>query len=455
MVLGSAALCGSLVQTLVVPLLPSLPALLDVSPSSAAWLVTATLLSSAVTTPLLSRLGDTFGRRRMLVTALGLLTVGSALCALATSFVPLLLGRAAQGTAMAVVPLGISLAHSLPAVRRPSLAVSTISAMMGIGGAVALPLAGWTFQHFDYHVLFWATAVAAGSTVALVLLVVPRDTGAAEASRAVDVRGAFLLSGVLLGVLLPLTQGRDWGWTSPATLGTAAAALVLGPVFVLTQRRTPDPIVDVRVFATRTVLFTNLASLLTGFTLFDNFVSTVRVVQAPVETGYGLGMSPLAAGLILLPTGLVMAIVAPLGGRLIELRGPRVAMLLGLAVLFAGSLVRLVGGATATAIITGSALIGIGTALAFAAMPSLVLTASPPDQAAGAAGLNALSRSLGTTAASAVSGAVLAAMTFDVGGTPQPSAAGFTLVAALGSAAALLAVPLVLAARPAGGQRPR
>lgn len=438
--LGASALASSLVQTLVVPLMPRFPELLGVSRAATPWLITTTLLSASICTPMLAQLGDRFGRRRLLLVSLGLLAIGSLVCGLSRDLGWLLAGRTLQGGAMAIIPLGISLAHAIPSVRRPNSAVAVISAMMGIGGAIGLPAVGLMTQFFDYHAVFWSTAVVAALASIGVLLIVPPVPG--RRSGRLDFVGTVVFAAMLAALLLPLTHGGQWGWTSPVTLILAGTFLALVPIF-LAERRHPHPAVDVVALAHRPVLLTNIASLFVGFAMFENFVVTIQLVQVPTASGFGFGLSAFAASLCMLPTGLVMAGAAPWTGKLVDGRGPRTTMLLGLAALFLGGIIRLAGSDKLWLVVGSSAVIGVGIALAFAAMPALILSATPPEQSAAATGLNTLSRSIGSTFASAVSGVLLSSLTVLVAGQSQPAQLGFTVLSASGAGAPLLAAVLI------------
>lgn len=448
--LGISAFAASLVQTLVVPLLPRFPELLGVSETTTPWLVTATLLAGSICTPLLAQLGDRFGRRRLMLVALGSLVTGSVVCALSANVVGLLVGRSLQGAAMAVVPLGISVAHSVPLGRRPSSAVGIISAMMGVGGAVGLPAAGLVIEFLDYRVLFWATAITAAVASVGVLLVVPPVPG--RGSGKADVLGTCLFAALLTALLLPLSEGGRWGWTSPATLALAAGFLTLIPVFVWVERRHPDPAVDVLALTHKPIRLANLAAVFMGFAMFENFVTTMQLAQVPQTSGYGFGLSAFAASLCMLPGGVVMVVSAPATRRLIDRHGPKITMLLGLTVLLLGTVTRLIGSNVLGLVVASSAIVGVGTALSFAAMPTLVLLATPSEHGAAATGLNALSRIIGLTFASAGSGVVLSSLTVLVDGESQPTELAFSLLSAGAVASALCAAALVvlIPSRPAG-----
>ena len=407
--LGLCGLSASLVQTLVVPLLPGLPAILGVSPPVTPWLVTVTLLTGAIATPLLARLGDTYGRRRLLLLSLALLAIGSIVCALPLGFVGLLIGRAVQGAALATIPLSISIANTLPVVRRPNAAIALISAMMGVGGAIGLPAAGLIADHWGFRWLFLLLAAVATAATIGTALVVPPIAGRREAR--LDVLGTVLFALVLAALLLALTNANRWGWASPLTLGLLALCAAMTPIFLVVETRHSAPIVDIRAAIQRPVLLTNIAAFFTGFTMFENFVTTLALAQVPASSGHGFGLSAAAASLCLLPTGLVMVLISPVTGRLLDRFRGRATMLIGLGLLFLGCTLRLLGSSSVVLVMTSSAVIGLGTALSFAAMPAMILAVTPTRQSSAAVGLNALSRSLGAAGASALSGVVLAGLT--------------------------------------------
>jgi MFS family permease len=175
-VLAVAGIVVALTQTLAIPIVPDLPQLLHADAADTVWAVTATLLAAAVATPVVGRLDDMYGKRRMLLVSLGILLAGSLVCALSSSLVPFILGRALQGLAAGVIPLGISIMRDeLPADKLGS-STALMSASLGIGGAIGLPVAAFVAENFDWHVLFWASAVLGAFAVALVLFLVPESS---------------------------------------------------------------------------------------------------------------------------------------------------------------------------------------------------------------------------------------------------------------------------------------
>ncbi|WP_329120994.1 MFS transporter [Streptomyces sp. NBC_01465] len=442
---GVLAFCGVVVavmQTLVVPLLPHIPALTGATPSAASWLVTVTLLTGAVCTPVLGRVGDMYGKRRVLVAALGVLVVGSVLCAISSDIGVLITGRAFQGAALAVVPLGISIMRDeLPPARVLS-SVALMSSTLGIGAAVGLPIAALVIEHSDWHTMFWASAGLGLLDVILVLVFVPESPLRARGK--FDVLGALGLSAALVALLLAVTQGGEWGWGSARVVGLFAAAVVIGVVWGFYEMRVSSPMVDLRVSARPAVLGANVAALLIGFAFYANSLVTGQMVQEPKDTGYGLGASIVVSGLCLLPGGITMVALSPLSARLSVARGPKVTLAVAAVVMVLGYVLRFFTSHSLLMIIVGATVVSSGTALAYSALPSLILRAVPASETGAANGLNTLMRSVGQAFCSAVVAAVLANVTFQVGGRTAPTLHAYLLVFLIAGGAALAALVVAL-----------
>jgi MFS family permease len=439
-VLSSCGVVASLQFTLIIPLLPELPRLVGVSPENASWLITVTLLASAVSMPIVSRMADMYGKRRMLVVSLCVLLCGSVICAVVTSFAAMLVGRAMQGFASSLIAVGISILRDELPPERISSAVALMSATLGIGAALGLPLSGVIANAFGWHAVFWFTTVAAALLTAVLVLLVPESPVRTPAR--FDVGGAVLLSTALIALLLPVTKGGAWGWSSPLVWGLALAGVGVLAAWIPYELRVNHPMVDLRTAVRRPVLLTNCATLFVGFAMFANMVVTTQVLQQPETTGFGLGLSVLATGLAMAPAGLAMVLLAPLSGRLLDRWGGRRTMLLGVSVMAVTYLGRVFFSETLIQVIIGSTLVGVGTAVSFAAMPTLIMSAVPITHTAAANGLNALVRSLGTSIASAAVATILAVTAVDVGGAVLPTWGGVQLALLLAAAANVIALVL-------------
>jgi MFS family permease len=391
-----------------------------------------------VATPTIGRLGDMYGKRRLLLVSLVLLVIGSVVCALSDSLAPMVVGRTLQGLAAGVIPLGISIMRDeLPAERLGS-ATAMMSASLGVGGALGLPAAAFLAERTDWHVLFW-TAAGLGALVAvLVVTVVPESP--VRAGGRFDFLGALGLSAVLVALLLVISSGASWGWGSGLTLGLVAASVVVLAFWGRWELRTPRPLVDLRTTARPQVLLTNIASAVFGFAMFAMSLVLPQLIQLPESSGFGLGQSMLAVGLIMAPNGLVMMAMAPVSARISRTRGPKVTLMWGAFVVAAGYALAIVLMSEIWQLVLVSSIIGAGVGLAYGAMPALVMGAVPVSETAAANSLNTLMRSIGTSVSSAVAGVVLAQITITIGTATFPSQTAFRVVLAVGAGAALLAL---------------
>ncbi len=441
-VIGLGALVVSLSQSVLVPVLSVLPARLDTSAGNVSWLLTSTLLVAAVSVPIMGRLGDMFGKRLMLLVAVGALVLGSLVTALTDDIGWLIFGRAVQGVSAAAIPLGISLLAALMPRERVGSAIALISAMLGVGGALGLPLAGFVAEHADFHALFWITSAAGLVAFVGIFAIVPESPG--RSGGRVDLVGAALLAAGLVALMLPLAQSSAWGWDDPKVATLLVVAVVLLAVFGWRQLRIREPLVDLRALGRKPIVITNLASILFGFALFASFIGTASFVEAPEASGYGFGSSLLVGGLAMLPSGLAMLLLSPVAASLIQRRGAPQTLALGASVVAAGWLMRIVWSDSLWQVVVGATVVGIGTGVGYAAIPSLINAHTPPGEIAAANGLNSLFRSFGSSLASAVGGSILAANTVILGTFAVPSLDAYRELFAICAVASLLAALLVL-----------
>lgn len=438
-VLALAGMTASFMQTLLIPIQSELPELLDASRETTAWAVTVTLLVSAVCTPISGRLGDMYGKRRVALVLMGVLALGSVVAAVSTAAGPLIVGRGLQGAGMGVIPLGISILRDVMHPDRMGGAIALVSATLGVGGALGLPISAFVTERADWHVLFWVAAALALVVLALMAWVVPPST--LRTGGRIDVVGVVGLAVGLTGVLLAISRGGDWGWTSPSTLGLGLGGVAVLLLWGAFELRMSEPLVDLRVTARGPVLMTNLASVAMGFALFAANIVFPQLLELPTSVG-GLGMGLVPASLVVMPSGLAMLAMSPVAGRLIGAWGPKPLLVAGALVIAAGYLVAVLVPLAAWVVLLINILVGLGIGLGFAAMPTLVMRAVPASETGAANGFNTLMRGLGTTTAAAAVAAVLTASSVDVGGTSLPTADGFRTALLLGLAAALAAAVL-------------
>ena len=428
----------SLTQTLVIPIQGQLPRLLSTSVANAGWVVTITLLAAAVSMPISGRLGDILGKQRVLATTAGLLAVGSLVCAMSNTLAPMLVGRALQGLAMGFIPVGIALMREVTPPHMTNTAIAAMSATLGVGGAIGLPLSAWVAQTFSWHALFWMSAVLSGAMMLGVLLLVPHVRDAIGGT--IDVVGAIGLTVALVATLVGISKGHEWGWTSARTLGAVIGGLVVLLVWARYELGRREPLVDLRVSAKRPVLLTNLAAVAIGFGMMAQSIVVPQLLQLPASTGYGLDQTLLQTGLWMAPGGLVMMAFAPVSSRLMTLLGAKRTLMIGAGVLGCGYLVAFFLMDAPWQLLVATCVATAGVGIGYAAMPTLIMGSVASAQAGAAVGVNALMRSVGTTSAAAVMATVLAG---SIGATGVPSRGAYEACFLIGAIAAFVGVAII------------
>lgn len=288
-VLSLGGIAYALLQSLVLPALPDIQDSLRVSEASVSWVLTAYLLSASVATPIAGRLGDMYGKQRVLILVLGLLAVGTLVSAVASSMGLLIAGRVIQGAGGGIFPLGFSIIRDEFPRERVAGGIGLMSSLLGIGGGAGVVLAGFVVGHLSYHWLFWIPLVAIVAAALATHFLVPESP--IRASGHVNWGAAALMSSGLVIVLLAITEATDWGWGSPRTLGMMAAGLVVTALWVRLELRAREPLVDMAMMRLRGVWTTNLVAFLVGVGMYSAFILLPQYVQEPTGTGYGFGAS--------------------------------------------------------------------------------------------------------------------------------------------------------------------
>jgi MFS family permease len=440
--LAATGLIAAFMQTVVTPIIPELPQLLDTTRGDASWVLTATLLAAAISTPISGRLGDMYGKRRIMLLLLIVMAVGCVIAALSNTLIPMVIGRVLQGVGLGVIALGISILRDVIHPKNLGGAVALVSATLGVGGALGLPLAATIAQYLDWHFLFWLALVLSAVAIIAVATIIPVST--LRTGGRFDVVGALGLAVGLVSILLAVSKGTEWGWTSPLTLGLLGGGLAVLIAWGAFELRTVNPLVDLRVASRRPVLLTNLASISVGFAFFVCTASLPIVLESPTGSGVGLGLPLILASLCLMPLGLVMFFLSPVAARLSAARGPRTSLILGGLVITVGFTLAIFFLDQVWHVILVSTITGIGVGFAYAAMPTLIMRAVPPTETAAANGLNSVMRTLGSTISATLVGIILSTHVVVSGGVGIPTREAFGYVFLLGSGVVLAGVIVAL-----------
>jgi EmrB/QacA subfamily drug resistance transporter len=439
--LVAAATGFALAQTMIIPAIPGVIAEYGATPEHAAWLMTGFLLVAAITTPLVGRLGDMFGKDRLLRLALVLFGIGSLIAATADSMGQLVAGRCFQGLGGGVIPLSMAIVREQLPREKVGVGIGFIGATFGIGGGFGLVLAGALVDHASISWIFWAGALSTALSLAAVHRFVPASPDRSPAK--VDWGGALLLGLGLGAVLVAISQGNLWGWGSGRVLGLVAGGFAVLALWVAYERRLREPLVDLGLLASRPVWTTNASAFALGFAMFGGFILVPQLVETPPSAGYGLGATATVAGLLLVPSSIVMLGAGPLAGRI----GGRLPILIGCVAAGLGYAYLAVLHTSGFHIAAANALLGLGIGMSFAATANLIVEAAPRRQAGQAVAMNTILRMIGGALGGQVASAVVAAERLSSG---VPAESGYVTAFALAAAATVVAfgVALLIPRRP-------
>jgi EmrB/QacA subfamily drug resistance transporter len=432
-----AGMAFALSQTVVSPALPEIQREYGADPASAAWILTGYLLAASVATPIVGKLGDLFGRGRVLTVVLLVFAVGSAVCALAPSLAVLVIGRVIQGVGGGIFPLAFGIIRETFPPERVATAIGGISATFGIGGGIGLVIAGLIVSALDASWLFWLGLIALPAAYAIHRYV-PREETRPGAK--IDWLGAALLSVALAALLYGLSKANAWGWGSGRVLGLTLGGLALAAFWVWVETKVEQPLVDMRVLRRRPVLMTNVTAVLIGFSMFASFLLIPQLAQTDERFGYGFGASVTGAGLLMLPSTLVMLVSGPFAGRLATRASARLPLVLGAFMGMLAFVFYAIWHGSEWEICVGGALLGVGIGFSFASMANLVVESVPREEVGVATGINTIMRSLGGALGAQLVASLLTGKT--IAGSAIPAEAAYTdafIVAAVAAGLAMLA----------------
>ena len=418
--LGVAAF--ALLQSLVIPVLTTVQHELHTSQGTATWVLTAYLLSASIMTPILGRIGDMTGKKRVFVATLIALAAGSLLAAVASSIGVLIVARVIQGIGGGMVPVAFGIIRDEFPARKVTGAVGILASLTAVGAGLGIVLAGPIVNLLGYHWLFWLpmilTVVAAVSAVLFVPESPVRTPGR------ISWLPALLLSAWLVALLIALSQAPVWGWGSGPVIGLLTGAVVLAAGWVISELRAATPLIDMKMMRQTAVWTLNLVALLIGVGMYATFAFLPEFVQTPAAAGYGFGASITRSGLMLLPSAITMFGVGMFAGRLAARLGGKVLVVAGCLIGSVAMAILAFAHQQQWEIYLSNAIMGVGFGLAFAAMSALVVAAVPHSQTGVASGMNANIRTIGGSIGAAVMASIV---TSQLGPSGLPKEAGYTI----------------------------
>lgn len=425
----------ALLQSLVIPVLTTVQRELHTSQSAVTWVLTAYLLSASVMTPILGRIGDMYGKKRVFVATLIALAVGSLLAAVSTSIALMIVARAIQGIAGGMLPVAFGIIRDEFPPEKVASAVGSIAALTAVGGGFGIVLAGPIVNVLDYHWLFWLPMIVTSIAAVLAVLLVPESS--VRSPGRISWLPGVLLSAWLVALLVALSQAPDWGWLSARVLGLVAVAILLAVAWVFVELRAERPLIDMKMMRRPAVWTNNLVALLVGVGMYSTFAFLPEFVQTPSSAGYGFGATIMQTGLMLLPSTFATFLVGLFAGALARRFGGKILVVIGCLIGAVSMGVLALAHAAIWQLYVAGTVMGVGFGLAFSAMSALVVSAVPADQTGVASGMNANIRTIGGSIGSAVMASVVTSQLLPSG---LPKESGYT------AGFAMLAVAMLLAA---------
>jgi len=421
-VLALAGTVFAMMQALVIPALPRIQVSLGTNADGAAWIATAYLLSASILTPVIGRLGEMAGKKRMMLASLATFAAGTLVCATAGNLGELIAGRVIQGAAGGIYPLAFAIiSERLPRERVPG-SIGMVSSLLGIGGGLGLVLPGPIMTRLSYQWLFWLPLVLIAAALVLAARYIPADRPA-EAGASVPWRSSLLMAAGLSAVLIAVTESATWHWGSVKTLGLlglgAAALLVWGRA----ETRSGNPLVDMSLMRLRGVWPANAAALLIGVGMYASFLIIPELVQAPARLGYGFGASVTGAGLFMLPTAAVQLLLGPASGLLHRRFSSRAQLIAGQLSCAAGFASLALWHDAPWEVYLATSVLGVGFWLCLVALPNQVVSAVPAARTGSATAVNTVVRNTGGALGAQLAAAIIVSSVR--AGTGAPGASGY------------------------------
>lgn len=362
-------------------------------PLMAGWILTACLLVSSVAAALCSRLGDLFGRRKMLLLVLSACALGSFISAFSTTLSGVIVGTAIQGLSGTILPLCLGLSNErLPREKVP-VAVGIIVAAVMAGGGGGLLLGGWLVDRFEWHAIFLASGTCAIAGMAAVAFCIPARDETRLKRESMDVLRGILFAPGVVALMYGIGQTRTWGLFDPRTLWLLAGGVAILAYWCWHQWRQANPLIQVRLFAVPQIAAAYSCMGLLGLGAFQFGYVLSLFMQQPMEYG-GLGLSATKTGLILGPILWAGILGGPLSGKISTRYGAQVAALVGCALLVTGWTILLFARNDLVNIAIAALLLGPGLPIAYAALPTIIIQHAPAERVSEAVGLNSVVRSI-------------------------------------------------------------
>jgi len=441
------ALLLNYVETMVIPGAPTIQKDFQTTSSLVSWVTSAFLIVGSAVSPLLGKLGDSYGKKRMFLVALVFYTAGVGLAGFAPSIYFLILARAVQGIGFAIVPLALAIiAETFPR-ERIAAAQGVISATFAIGAAAGLVIGAYIVEDFGWQWAFHSAFLLSIALFVLVARVLP--AGSPGTGRKVSYSTVVLLMAGVSLILLYLTEGPYEGWYSPFELGALIAGVALTAGFFFAESKIANPLIQLKLLRIKNVLVANGVGIIAGLSMFMLFFALTYYTQLPKAFG-GLGLDVISSGLTLAPATILMLVAGPLLGRFVQKAGPKPAMMLGSLIAIAGLLLFVFNRSSPTDVTIDMAVALVGVVSVIIPIVNMVSVSLPPETVATGLGLNTMLRNIGGALGPVLATTIMSTYTLAVPanlvpkGVALPSSAAFDFIFYLSSAFLVGAILLAL-----------
>src|SRR5271154_591031 len=372
-VLSLGGLAYAMLSSSVVPALPTMERALHTTETDITWLLTAYLLSASVGTAIIGRLGDMYGKERLLLYTLIVLAGGTLLAAVSSSLIVIVIARFIQGASGGIFPLAFGIVRDEFPREKVAGSIGLLSAILGVGAGIGIVLSGVIVEHLNYHWLFWIPLIATIVAAVATWRFIPESP--VRAPGRINWLAAALMTAGISIVLLAISETTTWGWGSPKTVGLVLVGLAISSVWVMVEVRSTNPLIDMTMMRVRGVWTTNLAAFLLGAGMYASFIVFPQFAQLPKSTGFGFGASVVVSSLYLLPTAIGMGMLGSVAGKVARRFGSRFALIAGTIVSAVAFFWSAIHHGHPYDILISTSLLGVGIGLAFSALGNLIVGA--------------------------------------------------------------------------------
>src|SRR5271168_4262329 len=385
-------LAYGILGTIIVPALPFFEGVLHTGETGVTWLITAYLLGAAAATAVLGRLGDMFGKRRMLMVTLVVLAIGTLVCAVTDSIGLQIVGRVVQGVAGGLLPLSFGIIRDEFPKERVAGAIGALGSMIALG-VFGVILPGLLVPHLNWHWLFWIPLFLTLLALAGVWRFVP-ESPVRPGGQLNWLNAALMMAGIT-GLVLGISEGSSWGWTSEKTLGCIIGGLAVAAAWVFAESTSSRPLINLRLMRLRGVWTTNVVAFMIGAGMYSAFAVYPIFAELPKATGFAYGASMLRCGLYLLPSAVAAAVTMPFAGRLAQRIGATRCLVLGCVIQAIGFGIMAIWYGQPYDMMISYGLAGLGLGIAFPVLSTVVVQSVPMANVGETTGMNTVVRMLG------------------------------------------------------------